>query len=116
MINTHLIHSCINKYHTESKTTAMSEQDVTIRQDVAHQTVRKFLSLYERTRLLSIRAEQIAHGAGTTLNLPPTAIPTSAIRIAEMELEANVLPLLLRRRFPNGRVELVDPAALESDI
>ena len=77
--------------------------------------VRGFLSLYERTRLLSIRAEQIAHGAGTTLTLPPTDIPTSAIRIAEMELEANVLPLLIRRRFPNGRIELVDPAALEAD-
>ena len=65
------------------------------------------LSLYERTKLLSIRAEQIANGATTTL--PSTVdIPTSAIDIAQMEFDAGLIPLIIRRTFPNGRTVLVE--------
>lgn len=70
-------------------------------------STRPFMSLFERTAILSTRAAALANNAPTTLDIEPSKLPTSAIRIAEMEMEAGVIPLLLTRTFPSGSKELV---------
>lgn len=69
--------------------------------------IRSFLSQYERTRVLSLRASALANGAPTTLS-HLTDLPSSAIEIAHLELEQGVVPMRLVRTLPSGRQEVVD--------
>ena len=69
--------------------------------------VRKILSIYERTRIISLRAAALANGAPTTLPVEQK-LPTSAIDIAKMELEAGVVPFRIVRTHPDGHKETVD--------
>lgn len=73
------------------------------------QLTRPFLSKYERARLIATRAEALEHNADPMISV--NASITSAVRITELELQANVCPLVLRRTFPNGRTEQFDPVA-----
>ncbi len=54
------------------------------------------LTRFERTRLIGARALQIAAGA------PPLVKGNieNPIELAEMELEAGVLPLTVKKKFP----------------
>lgn len=73
--------------------------------------VRPSLSHFEITRLLATRANALANGAATALPQQHTTeeLPSSAIEIAKLELARGLLPLQIRRRFPSGRVEMVNP-------
>ena len=62
----------------------------------------RFLNLYEKTNLISARAEQISHGASTTLDASMGEIPASSIRIAELEFEAGLIPMDIVRQMPRG--------------
>ena len=57
-----------------------------------------FLTKYERVQLIGARMEQLARGA------PPCveAGERNVREIAEKELRNGVLPLMLRRKLPNG--------------
>ena len=69
------------------------------------------LSKFERTRLISFRAEALANGAKTTIPYESIdELPTSVVAIAEMEYTRGCIPLLIQRTFPNGRTVYVDPA------
>jgi len=61
-----------------------------------------FLTKYERVRLLGDRTQQLTLGAKPMIknaeNLPPK-------KIAELEIEKNVVPLILLRPLPNGKKE-----------
>ena len=59
------------------------------------------LSKYEKVRVLSTRATQLASGAPPTVNNDNL---TDALAIAEKELREGVLPLKIIRNFPNGDV------------
>lgn len=59
------------------------------------------LSKYEKVRVLSTRATQLASGAPPTVNIDNL---TDALAIAEKELREGVLPLKIIRNFPNGDV------------
>jgi DNA-directed RNA polymerase subunit K/omega len=59
------------------------------------------LSKYEKVRVLSTRATQLASGAPPTVNIDNL---TDALAIAEKELREGVLPLKIIRKFPNGDV------------
>lgn len=67
------------------------------------------LTIYERTQVVGLRAEQLARGAPTFL--PADSMPTSAsfdaCKIAKMELDAGVLPFVVSRSMPNGGIELL---------
>jgi DNA-directed RNA polymerase I, II, and III subunit RPABC2 len=68
------------------------------------------LSLYEKTSMLSIRMEQLANGAPTYVD---TKAPEYAElrgnnllrKISEKELFDRKIPLMVRRRLPNGQIE-----------
>lgn len=59
------------------------------------------MSKYEKVRVLSTRATQLASGAPPTVNIDNL---TDALAIAEKELREGVLPLKIIRNFPNGDV------------
>jgi DNA-directed RNA polymerase I, II, and III subunit RPABC2 len=70
--------------------------------DVGHATY-PFLTLYERTKVLSLRASQLAAGAQPFIDVPDYL--TDVYEVAKAELEAKRLPYILKRPLPDGEYE-----------
>ena len=70
--------------------------------DPAHKT-HPFLSVYERTKILGFRANQLAQGAPPYIARPEHV--TSVFDIAKMELEQRRLPYIIKRPLPDGAFE-----------
>jgi DNA-directed RNA polymerase I, II, and III subunit RPABC2 len=70
--------------------------------DTGHKTY-PFLSLYERTKVLSLRASQLARGAPPFIDVPEYL--TDVYEVAKAELEAKRLPYILKRPLPDGEYE-----------
>jgi DNA-directed RNA polymerase I, II, and III subunit RPABC2 len=70
--------------------------------DAAH-TSYPFLTMYERTKVLSLRASQLARGAPPFIEVPEYL--TDVYEVARAELEAKRLPYILKRPLPNGDYE-----------
>jgi DNA-directed RNA polymerase I, II, and III subunit RPABC2 len=70
--------------------------------DDLHKTI-PYLTKYERTRLLGIRAKQINCDATPFIKLPEGII--DGYVIAEMELKEKKIPFIIRRPMPNGGSE-----------
>ena len=63
-----------------------------------------FLSVYERTKILGFRANQLAQGARSYLKPVPDYI-TSTLEIAKLELNQRLLPFIVKRPIPDGTFE-----------
>jgi DNA-directed RNA polymerase I, II, and III subunit RPABC2 len=74
----------------------------TAKKDRRHATA-PFLTLYEKTKVMSFRASQLAHGSTPFVDVPEYL--TDVYEIARMELEAKRLPYILKRPLPNGSYE-----------
>ena len=61
------------------------------------------LTIYERVRILGLRAKQISLGAKILIKNPGNKTP---LEIAELELIHNVLPYKIKRVLPNNLVEI----------
>jgi len=70
--------------------------------DAAHSTY-PFLTLYERTKVLSMRASQLARGAQPFIDVPEYL--TDVYEVAKAELEAKRLPYIMKRPMPDGKYE-----------
>jgi len=70
--------------------------------DRSHTTY-PFLTLYEKTKVLSLRASQLARGAPPFIDVPEYL--TDVYEIAKSELEAKRLPYILKRPLPDGNYE-----------
>ncbi len=70
----------------------------------AKHTTYPFLSNYERTKVISFRASQIASGAKPYIVVPEGL--TEAYLIAQKELEERKLPFLIKRPLPDGTFEV----------
>lgn len=70
--------------------------------DAAHKS-QPFLSIYEKTKLLGFRANQLAQGAPPYIVRPEHV--TSVFEIAKMELEQRLLPYIIKRPMPDGTFE-----------
>ena len=70
--------------------------------DAAHKS-QPFLSVYEKTKLLGFRANQLAQGARPYVVRPEHV--TSVFEIAKMELEQRMLPYIIKRPMPDGTFE-----------
>ncbi len=66
----------------------------------------KRLTKYERARIIAARALQLALGAYPLIDISSLGTKDPVI-IAEKELEAGVLPILIRREKPNGEYQLI---------
>ena len=62
-----------------------------------------FLNQFEKTKVLSFRASQIAQGAKPYIEIPDNV--TDVYTIAKMELLARKLPFILKRPLPDGDYE-----------
>ena len=70
--------------------------------DPLHRTL-PFLTKYERTRIIGMRAKQINSGAKPFIKVPENVI--DGYLIAEMELQQGRIPFIIRRPLPNGGSE-----------
>ena len=70
--------------------------------DAQHVTY-PFLTLYEKTKVLCLRASQLAHGTPAFIDVPEYL--TDVYEIAKAELEAKRLPYILKRPLPDGEYE-----------
>jgi DNA-directed RNA polymerase subunit K/omega len=58
-----------------------------------------FLTKYERAKIIGLRAKQLSDGAPPLINVPSDV--TDPIKIAELELKANKIPILIKRISSN---------------
>jgi len=70
--------------------------------DVHHRTY-PFLTNYERTKIIGLRANQISKGAVPFISVPSHV--TDVKEIARIELEQKRLPFIIKRPLPNGTFE-----------
>jgi DNA-directed RNA polymerase I, II, and III subunit RPABC2 len=71
-------------------------------QDEKH-TSQPFLSVFEKTKILGFRSNQLAQGARPYVVIPEYI--TSTLDIARMELEQRCLPFIIKRPMPDGAFE-----------
>lgn len=70
--------------------------------EAAARTTTRFMTKYERARILGTRALQLSY------NAPPmveTRDETDPLKIAMMELKENKIPIIVRRYLPDGSYE-----------
>jgi DNA-directed RNA polymerase I, II, and III subunit RPABC2 len=79
---------------------ALSDTDKVV--DPYHRS-QPFLTIFEKTKILGFRANQISQGARPYIDVPEYV--TKAIEIAHLELEKRRLPFILKRPMPDGTFE-----------
>jgi DNA-directed RNA polymerase subunit K/omega len=62
-----------------------------------------FLTIYERTKIIGFRANQLSKGARPYILIPDHV--TQVSEIARLELQARRLPYIIRRPMPDGTHE-----------
>jgi DNA-directed RNA polymerase I, II, and III subunit RPABC2 len=62
-----------------------------------------FLTIFERTKIIGLRANQISKGSTPFIVVPPHI--TDVRDIARLELEQKRLPYIIKRPLPNGTFE-----------
>ena len=67
--------------------------------DENHKTY-PFLTIYEKTRILGMRANQLSQGARPFVDVPKYV--TDVREIARLEVDQKKLPFLVQRTLPNG--------------
>jgi len=70
--------------------------------DSRHKSV-PYLTLFEKTKLIGFRANQLAQGARPLVDVPKHV--TDVIDIARIELEQKRMPYILKRVMPDGTFE-----------
>ena len=69
---------------------------------VINKQTNPYLTKYERTQLIGIRAQQLSNGA---IPMVITEGLTNTVKIAEKELNERKIPIIVRRYMPNGEYE-----------
>ncbi len=70
--------------------------------DSNHRTY-PFITVYEKTKVIGLRANQLSKGAKPFIEIPPHI--TDVRDIARLELEQKRLPFIIKRPLPNGTYE-----------
>lgn len=68
-----------------------------------HHTSQPFLSVYEKTKILSFRSNQLAQGARPYVTVPEHM--TNVLEIAKLELTQRKLPYIIKRPMPDKTFE-----------
>ena len=71
------------------------------------------MTRFERARIVGARALQIAMGAPIIVEVPKS--PVGPIDIAVLELNAEILPITIRRTLPNGTYQDIPLKWLSQD-
>jgi len=78
------IHETYSKYYSSEKITT------------------PILSKFEKAKILGVRAEMLSNGAEPVISKP---YPNNTYLIALEELRQKKIPLIIRRKLPNGKIE-----------
>ena len=70
------------------------------------QKTSRYMTKYEETRILGLRALQISQNA--PINVPVPKNMTDPLRIALLELRARKIPMKIRRTLPDNTYEDLD--------
>jgi DNA-directed RNA polymerase subunit K/omega len=81
---------------------SVNELDTNNKIDTGHITY-PFLTIYEKTKLIGMRANQLSQGAAPFIKVPDYV--KNVKEIARMELEQKRLPYIIKRPLPNGEYE-----------
>tara|TARA_X000000950_G_C13834698_1_gene627665 strand:+ start:1104 stop:1328 length:225 start_codon:yes stop_codon:yes gene_type:complete len=71
------------------------------------------LTKFEKVRIIGSRASQISRGAPSTVDITGMTEP---LAIAEKEFRERKCPLVVIRKFPNGKVEKIPVCEMEYEI
>ena len=71
------------------------------------------ITKFERVRVIGARATQISRGAPSTVELNGLE---DALEIAEKEFRERKCPLVVVRKYPNGKVEEIPVSEMIYDI
>jgi len=77
-------------------------KDLPVLNDANHKTY-PFLTQYEKTKILSLRASQLAHNSRPFIEVP--AHISDVHEIARLELEAKRIPYIIKRPLPDRTFE-----------
>jgi hypothetical protein len=89
--------------YVEKITPMIPIQEVPPSEKDANHKSQPFLSVYEYTKILGFRANQLAQGAPPYIVRPEHI--TSVFEISKMELEQRMLPYIIKRPMPDGTFE-----------
>ncbi len=66
------------------------------------------LTTYERVFLIGIRTQQLSNGGIPMIDISRIKGEVTAYKVAVAELEQKVIPFKIKRKLPNGNVEIWD--------
>lgn len=89
---------CLLEYE-ESEQSSVPLRTTLSEDDPVHRSA-PFLSVYEKTKILGLRTNQLAQGARPYIQVPEYI--TDVQDIARMELEQRRLPMIIKRFMPDG--------------
>lgn len=75
----------------------------TLSEDDSYHKSMPFLSVFEKTKILGLRTNQLAQGARPYIVVPEHI--TNVLDIAKLELEQRRLPIIIKRHMPDGTYE-----------
>jgi len=88
---------------TKSKVVVEDYHDVIRNYDPRNNTTRNFMTLFEKTKIIGLRAEQLQRGAQAYVEFDQHNF--NPIAIATKELEERKIPFMICRTLPNGEKE-----------
>jgi DNA-directed RNA polymerase I, II, and III subunit RPABC2 len=68
-------------------------------------TTYPFITIYEKTKIIGLRANQLSQGARPYIDMKEYSYITNVRDIARVELENKLLPFIVKRPLPNGKYE-----------
>jgi len=92
---------CILEYQ-ETEEADLPLGSVPPQDDKKHRSM-PFLSVFEKTRILGMRTNQLAQGARPFIEVPDYV--TDVHEIAQLELDQRRLPIIIKRYMPDGTYE-----------
>lgn len=88
---------------TKSKVVVEDYHDVIRNYDPRNNTTRNFMTVFEKTKVIGLRAEQLQRGAKPYVEFHHNEF--DPITIATRELEERKIPFMICRTLPNGEKE-----------
>ena len=92
-----------NDIETNQLCSIVSIEDIYKNYDIKNNISNPKMTKYEKTKIVGIRAQQLANGSKPRIKVPVHV--TDTIKIAELELENRRIPFIIKRSLPSGSIE-----------
>ena len=92
----------INELNTE-KFKIINNYEKYLKYIIDKKTTRPYITKFEKTKIIGLRATQIENGDTPLVKVPEGII--SSVKMAELELENRLIPLIVRRQLTDGKFE-----------